>query len=117
MWNLFVRLRSRCIEMGHERSLSCCFVAKNLQIIEQDPGKELKLHEKMYEMGILGMVLARTAKRSPGSGWVQRKGEKGLATERGTHVPLIVNAPSIIPEKIVSDCFERSPRITQESPK
>jgi len=33
----------------------------------------------------------------------QRKGEKGLATERGTHVPLIVNAPSIIPEKIVSD--------------
>ena len=33
----------------------------------------------------------------------QRKGEKGLATERGSHVPLIVNAPGQIPPGIVSD--------------
>ena len=33
----------------------------------------------------------------------QRKGEKGLATERGSHVPLIVNAPGLIPEGLVID--------------
>jgi arylsulfatase A len=33
----------------------------------------------------------------------QRPGEKGLATERGSHVPLIVNGPGLVPEGIVSD--------------
>lgn len=33
----------------------------------------------------------------------QRKGEKALATERGSHVPLIVNAPGIVPAGIESD--------------
>lgn len=33
----------------------------------------------------------------------QRLGEKGLATERGSHVPLIVNGPGLVPSGIVSD--------------
>lgn len=33
----------------------------------------------------------------------QRKGEKGLATERGSHVPLIVNAPGFVKEGIEVD--------------
>ncbi|MCZ6672613.1 MAG: sulfatase-like hydrolase/transferase [Verrucomicrobia bacterium] len=33
----------------------------------------------------------------------QRVGEKALATERGSHVPLIVNAPGIVPAGIESD--------------
>jgi arylsulfatase A len=33
----------------------------------------------------------------------QRKGEKSLATERGSHVPLIVNGPGLVPAGILSD--------------
>jgi arylsulfatase A len=33
----------------------------------------------------------------------QRPGEKAMPTERGSHVPLIVNAPGLIPGGIVSD--------------